>query len=88
MNIDPNGNGAWIAAGDGNNRAQVHLPVRREYVDRPVPVSVPIDRPLHRRKSPWCIFILVLIILVVIGVVVAVAVVYTVRKKSQDTGYY
>jgi hypothetical protein len=63
VNIDPEG--AYVEAGDGANRAQVLLPMQKEYI------PVKAQRPLYRRKATW--FIGLLILLVVGGVIGGVA---------------
>jgi hypothetical protein len=83
--IDPGGGGAYVAAGQGENEAQVFLPARQEVVDRMVPVEV--NRPLYKRKSSWCICLLIMIILLVLGGIAAGVAIHLVRKNSSSSTY-
>lgn len=71
--VEIESDGAYVEAGDGANRAQVFLPVRKEYV------VVNHSRPLLKRKATWLIILLVLLI---VGGVVAGIVVHEANKDS------
>ncbi|OAG39564.1 hypothetical protein AYO21_06208 [Fonsecaea monophora] len=87
--LDPNGNGAFVAAGNGQDHAYVYLPAQQHVVDRPYPVQV--NRPIHKRRSRLCICLLIMVVLVCVGSLGVVLAVHYIKKnsaKSSDSTYY